>query len=193
MQSKSSDNEIIDAVLNGQNNQFAHLVKRHQSYVFTLAMRFTRKREEAEEVAQDAFIKAFKSLNGYKKEGKFTTWLYTIVYHTAMTHLRKKNLNTSSIDDDNNKIQLENKGNFDDQNTMERKSRSFYVNEAINMLLPDDAAIIALFYHGEQSLEEIAQVMNMETNTVKVKLHRARHRLKQKLEYLLQDEVKDLI
>jgi RNA polymerase sigma factor (sigma-70 family) len=192
MQSKSSDNEIIDAVLNGQNNQFAHLVKRHQSYVFTLAMRFTRKREEAEEVAQDAFIKAFKSLNGYKKEGKFTTWLYTIVYHTAMTHLRKKNINTSSIDD-NNKIQLENKGNFDDQNTMERKSRSFYVNEAINMLLPDDAAIIALFYHGEQSLEEIAQVMNMETNTVKVKLHRARHRLKQKLEYLLQDEVKDLI
>jgi RNA polymerase sigma factor (sigma-70 family) len=193
MQSKNSDNEIIEAILSGQNNQFAHLVKRHQSYVFTLAMRFTRKREEAEEVAQDAFIKAFKSLPGYKMEGKFTTWLYTIVYHTAMTHLRKKNLNISSIDDENNAIQLENIGNFNDQNSMERKSRSFYVNEAINMLLPDDATIITLFYQNEQSLEEIAQVMNMEANTVKVKLHRARHRLKQKLEFLLQDEVKDLI
>ena len=72
MQSKSSDNEIIDAILNGQSNQFVHLVKRYQSYVFTLALRFTKKREEAEEVAQDAFIKAYKSLNGYKKEGKFT-------------------------------------------------------------------------------------------------------------------------
>jgi RNA polymerase sigma-70 factor (ECF subfamily) len=110
-----------------------------------------------------------------------------------MTHLRKKNLNTSSLDDESNMIQLENKGDFDEQNSVERKSRSFYVNEAIKMLLPDDASIITLFYQGEQSLEEIAKVMNMEANTVKVKLHRARHRLKQKLEYLLQDEVKDLI
>jgi len=193
MQSKSSDNEIIDAILNGQSNQFVHLVKRYQSYVFTLALRFTKKREEAEEVAQDAFIKAYKSLNGYKKEGKFTTWLYTIVYHTAMTSLRKKNISTSSIDDELNVIQLETNGNFEEGNLLERKSRSYYVNEAIKMLLPDDASIITLFYQGEQSLEEIAQVMNMEANTVKVKLHRARHRLKQKLEFLLQDEVKDLI
>ena len=193
MQSKSSDNEIIDAILNGQSNQFVHLVKRYQSYVFTLALRFTKKREEAEEVAQDAFIKAYKSLGGYKKEGKFTTWLYTIVYYTAMTSLRKKNISTSSIDDELNVIQLETNGNFEEGNSLERKSRNYYVNEAIKMLLPDDASIITLFYQGEQSLEEIAQVMNMEANTVKVKLHRARHRLKQKLEFLLQDEVKDLI
>lgn len=193
MQSKSTDNEIIDAILNGQSNQFVHLVNKHQSYVFTLALRFTRKREDAEEIAQDAFIKVFKSLSGYKKEAKFTTWLYTIVYHTAMTYLRKKNLNTSSIDDEVNMIQLEGKGNFDEQNGVERKSRSFYVNQAIKMLAPDDAIVITLFYQGEQSLEEIAKVMAIETNTVKVKLHRARHRLKQKLELLLKDEVKDLI
>ncbi|MFC5284906.1 RNA polymerase sigma factor [Pedobacter alpinus] len=193
MRNISTDNELIDAILNGQTNQFAHLVKRHQSYAFTLALRFTKQRETAEEVAQDAFIKAYKSLSAYKKEGKFTTWLYTIVYHTAMTHLRKIRINTSSIDDENSNIQIEDRVDFDNQNSVELKSRSFYVNQAIKMLLPDDASVITLFYQGEQSLEEIAQVMNMETNAVKVKLHRARHKLKQKLDLLLKDEVKDLI
>ncbi len=192
MRNKSSDLEIIDVILNGNQLAYADLVKRHQSYVFSLAMRFTRKREDAEEVAQDSFVKAYRSLSQYKKESKFSTWLYTITYHTAMTHLRKKKLETSSLDDDANIIQLESKG-VNDENSVEKKSRRFYVNKAIGMLLPDDKAVITLFYQGEQSLEEIATIMNLEANTVKVKLHRARHKLKEKLETLLKDEVKELL
>ncbi len=78
-------------------------------------------------------------------------------------------------------------------NDVERKSKYVYLNLAISQLLPDDAAIITLFYQSEQSLDEIAQVLNMESNTVKVKLHRARLRLKEKLEYLLKEEVKELL
>ena len=192
MQNKSSDLEIIDVILVGNQSAYAELVKRYQSYVFSLAMRFTRKREDAEEVAQDTFVKAYRSLSQYKKESKFSTWLYTITYNTAMTHLRKKKLETSSLDDEANLIQLESKG-FYDEYSAEKKSRSFYLNKAIGMLLPDDAVIIALFYKGEQSLEEISSVMKIEANTVKVKLHRARHKLKEKLEILLKEEVKELL
>ena len=75
----------------------------------------------------------------------------------------------------------------------ENKSRSFYLNQAIALLLPDDSAIITLFYKGEQSLEEIGQALGMESNTVKVKLFRARQRLKEKLEANLKHEAKELI
>lgn len=192
MRNKRTDIELIDDVLSGDQSVYSELVKIHQSYVFSLAMRFTRKREDAEEVAQDTFVKAYRSLAQYKKESKFSTWLYTITYHTAMTHLRKKRPTTSSLDDDENLIQLESQS-FDDENSAEKKSRSFYLNKAIGMLSPDDGVIITLFYKGEQSLEEIAKVMSMETNAVKVKLHRARHKLKIILETLLKDEVKELL
>src|ERR1700712_887891 len=158
MQSKLSDIEFIQKTLAGDQSAYAHLVKRHQRFVFTLAMRFTKNREDAEEVAQDCFIKAYRSLGSFKQESKFSTWLYSIVYTTAMTSLRKKRVDTSSIDDENNAIQLESTGGFDENNA-EIKSRSFYVNQAIAQLLPDDAAIITLFYKGEQSLEEIAQTL----------------------------------
>ena len=75
----------------------------------------------------------------------------------------------------------------------EKRSRTEYVQQAIKMLLPDDAMILTLFYQGEQSLEEISKVTGYEANSVKVKLHRARLRLKEKLELLLKEEVKDLI
>nr|MBC7612838.1 sigma-70 family RNA polymerase sigma factor [Pseudopedobacter sp.] len=193
MQNKSSDIEIIDTVLAGNQSAYAELVKRNQRYVFTLALRFTRSREDAEEVAQDTFVKAYRSISSYQRTAKFSTWLYTIVYNTAMTYLRKKRLDTSSIDDKGNLIQLESYGSMSENLSVERKSRSFYVNKAIENLLPDDATIINLFYQGEQSLEEIAKVMGMEANTVKVKLHRARQRLKNQLENILGGEVKDLI
>ncbi|TWR28407.1 sigma-70 family RNA polymerase sigma factor [Mucilaginibacter achroorhodeus] len=193
MQSKLSDIELIQQTINGNQSAYADLVKRHQRFVFTLALRFTKSREDAEEVAQDCFVKAYRSLNSFQQQSKFSTWLYTIVYTTAMTFLRKKRVDTSSIDDEQTFLQLENKPGGFDENNAENRSRSFYLNQAIEQLLPDDAAIITMFYKGEQSLDEIAQVMGIEANTVKVKLFRARQRLKEKLERNLKHEVKELI
>ena len=192
MQSKLSDTELIEQTLAGDQSAYADLVKRHQRFVFTLAIRFAKNREDAEEIAQDCFIKAYRSLSSFQKQSKFSTWLYSIVYTTAMTTLRKKRIATDSIDDEETFVQIENKPSGYDDNA-ENKSRTFYVNQAIDQLLPDDAAIITLFYKGEQSLEEIAQTMGIEANTVKVKLFRARQRLKEKLERNLKDEVKELI
>ena len=193
MQSKLSDTELIEQTLAGDQSAYADLVKRHQRFVFTLAMRFAKSREDAEEIAQDSFVKAYRSLENFQQHSKFTTWLYSIVYTTAMTTLRKKRIATDSIDDEGTFIQVENKASGYDENNVENKSRSFYLSQAIEQLLPDDATIITLFYKGEQSLEEIAQTMGIEANTVKVKLFRARRRLKDKLERNLKHEAKELI
>lgn len=193
MQSKLSDIELIEQTLAGNQSAYADLIKRHQRFVFTLALRFSKNREDAEEIAQDCFIKAFRSLASFQKQSKFSTWLYSIVYTTAMTFLRKKRVDTDSINDENTYIQLENQSSGINNNLAEKRSRSYYLNQAIGQLLPDDAAIITLFYMGEQSLEEIGQTLGIDPNTAKVKLFRARQRLKEKLEKNLRNEVKELI
>ena len=193
MQNKSTDIELIKKVLAGDQPAYAELVKRHQRFVFTLALRFTKNREDAEEIAQDCFIKAYRSLNSFQQTAKFSTWLYTIVYTTSMTFLRKRKLDTQSIDCEDSHIQLENHLSSFNADLVEQKSKFAYLNYAIDQLLPDDAAIITLFYKGEQSVEEIGKTLGMQSNTVKVKLHRARHRLKEKLEGILHHEVKELL
>src|SRR5471030_836900 len=142
MQSKLSDIELIQQTLAGNQFAYADLVKRHQRFVFTLALRFSKNREDAEEIAQDCFIKAYRSLSSFQKQSKFSTWLYTIVYTTAMTFLRKKRVATDSIDDENTYIQLENHTSGMNNNMAETKSRSYYLQQAIGQLMPDDAAII---------------------------------------------------
>lgn len=193
MQSKLTDIELITKIMAGDQSAYADLVKRHQRFVFTLALRFTQNREDAEEVAQDCFIKAYRSLHSFKKESKFSTWLYTILYNTAMTSLRKKRLDTASIDDEGTHLQLENTPSGYEVHHAENRSRSFYLNQAIEQLSDYDAAIITLFYKGEQSVEEIAKTLGIEANSVKVRLFRARQRLKEKLEHNLKHEVKELI
>jgi len=193
MQSKLSDIELIEQTLAGDQSAYADLVKRHQRFVFTLALRFSKNREDAEEIAQDCFVKAYRSLSSFQQQSKFSTWLYSIVYTTAMTTLRKKRVETLSIHDEDSNVQLERQIPAFDTNQAENNSRSFYLTQAIAQLLPDDAAVLTLFYKGEQSIEEISQALGIETNAVKVKLFRARQRLKEKLERNLKHEAKELI
>ena len=193
MQNKYSDTELINKVLGGDKATYADLMKLHQRFVFTLALRFTKNREDAEEIAQDCFVKAYRSLNTFRNTSKFSTWLYSIVYTTAMTFLRKKRLDVQSLDAEGVLPKVENHVSDLNADEVEHKSKMVFVNKAIDQLLPDDAAVITLFYQGEQSLEEIGQALGMEVNTVKVKLHRARHRLKEKIENILHHEVRELI
>lgn len=190
---QQTDPDLITKVLEGNTAVYAELVKRHQRFVFTFALRFAKNREDAEEIAQDCFIKAYRALGSYKQSAKFSTWLYSITYTTAMSFLRKKRIDAQSIDDEENALQLENHVSEFNTNLVEQKSGHVFLNMAIAMLSAEDAAIITLFYKGEQSLEEIGTALGMTNNTVKVKLHRARIKLKEKLQLLLKDEVKELI
>ena len=93
-----SEKEIIAQVLSGNQQAFAGLVTQYQNYVFTLVLRIIKSREDAEEVAQDIFIKAYRSLKDFRGDSKFSTWLYTIANTTSISFLRKKKLDIQSLD-----------------------------------------------------------------------------------------------
>lgn len=187
-----TDTEIIKKVLAGEQALFSRLVQRYQSYVFTLVLRFTDNREDAEEISQDVFVKAYRSLADFRGEAKFSTWLYTIVRTSCITFLRKKRLDTTSLDNERTNLQVENRESGFTANAIEQKSKHAMVNAAIRMLSPDDTQLLTLFYKGEQTLEEIGRVMGLDPNTVKVKLHRARNRLKEKMEKHFSYAVREL-
>ncbi|HQV55250.1 MAG TPA: RNA polymerase sigma factor [Chitinophagaceae bacterium] len=187
-----NDNEIISEVLNGNQQAYAVLVNRYQNYVFTLCLRIVKGREDAEEVAQDVFIKAYKYLADFRGAAKFTTWLYTIVNNTCISFLRKKKLDIHSLDNEKVFEVADSQDSGMRANLVEQKSRISMVNEAIGLLNPADAEIITLFYKAEQSLEETAQVLGIEVNAAKVRLHRARTRLKEKMETHFIEEVRNL-
>lgn len=192
MDTKTPDNELIQLVLQGQTAAYAELVERYQNFVFTIVLRYISSREDAEEVSQDIFVKAFRSLADFKGASKFSTWLYTIVTTSCLTFLRKKKLDVRSLDDERVFAAADTVDSGMRANQIEQKNRVQMVNEAIKMLSPDDAQILTLFYKGEQTLEEIAKIMGKEPNAVKVQLHRARTRLKEKLTRHFPAEVKDI-
>jgi RNA polymerase sigma-70 factor (ECF subfamily) len=192
MSAGQTDNEIISLVLRGEQQYFNILVNRYKDYAFTIALRITRTREDAEEVAQDAFVKAYRFLNDFKAESKFSTWFYTIVHTTAISSLRKKRLAAHSLDDEQVFAAADTIDSGMSANTVEQKSKLKMVNEAISLLSADDASILTLFYKAEQSIEETASILGIETNAVKVRLFRARQRLKEKMEKYFTEELKDI-
>ena len=192
MHTEPTDIEIISQVLQGQQQAYATLVERYQNFVFTIVLRFVKSREDAEEVAQDIFVKAYRSLADFKGNSKFSTWLYTVTTTTCITFLRKKRIETHSLDNEKVFAVADNIDSGTSANQIEQKSRANMVNAAIQLLSPDDAQIITLFYKGEQTLEEIAQILGKEPNAVKVQLHRARTRLKEKMQKHFSAEVKDI-
>ena len=192
MHTETPDSDIITRVLQGDQQSYALLVNRYQNFVFTITLRYITIREDAEEVAQDVFIKAYKALGDFKGQSKFSTWLYTVTTTTCISFLRKKKLPTHSLDNDQVFEVADSVDSGMRANQIEQKSRVNMVNEAIRMLGPDDAQILTLFYKGEQTLEEIAKILGKETNAIKVQLHRARARLKEKMQKHFSEEVKDI-
>lgn len=192
MQTGPADNEIINKVLGGEQALYAHLVKRYQNFVFTIVLRYTTNREDAEEIAQDVFVKAYRSLADFRGESKFSTWLYTIVTTTCITFLRKRKISVHSLDNEHIFEVADNQNATFRANQVEQKSKAQAINEAIKLLSVDDARIITLFYQAEQSLEEIGRIIGVDPNTAKVKLHRARQRLKEKMEKHFLEVVEEL-
>jgi RNA polymerase sigma factor (sigma-70 family) len=191
MHAEAGDNEIISRVLQGDQQIFAELVNRYRHLLFTVALRYTANREDAEEIAQDVFVKAYRSLADFRHDSKFSTWLYAITTNTCITFLRKKKIITYSLDNEKIFDLANNTGTIHEE--AEHKSKAGLMNRVIRLLNADDAIIITLFYKGEQSLEEIGRIMGITSNTAKVKLHRARKRLKEKLETHFTSELKDVL
>jgi RNA polymerase sigma-70 factor (ECF subfamily) len=186
-----SDEILIKQAIAGQQSAFGMLVKRYEQYVFTLALRFVRNREDAHEVAQDSFLRAFRYLPDFRGDAKFTTWLYKIVFSTSLNHLRKRNPDIQSLDDAEKPVRLKDAGSPDVSVAMELQDRNSALQRAIAQLSPDDAGIITLFYLYEQSLEEICNIMDLTMSNAKTKLCRARQRLKSVVDDKFAAEIRD--
>ena len=173
---------LINRVLAGEHQLYAELVNKYQSYAYTIALKIVESRPEAEEIAQDGFIKAFKNLSSFNQEAKFSTWLYRIVFNTAITYKRKGKHVFQSIE----KTVIEHRQEAD--GNLEQEDKRRFIKNALAGLNATDRLVITLFYLKELSLEEIAEITSMQTNTVKVRLHRARLRLGDELQTLLKKE-----
>jgi RNA polymerase sigma factor (sigma-70 family) len=189
VKTKETDNSIIDRILAGDSSGYRDLANRHKDYAFTVAYKIAGTREDAEEIAQDAFVQVFQALPSFNQEAKFTTWFYRIVFNTALMFKRKNRIQTEDIE----ASQSAQFTPVDTANELKTNEQRIYIQQALNHLLPDDVTVITLFYLKEMSLEEIAQVVGISAETVKVKLCRARKRLAEVMNKLLGKEVRTLI
>lgn len=175
------EQKLIDRVLDGDQAIFATLVDRYKRYAYTIALKILQNPSEAEEAAQDAFIKAYQNLSGFNRQAKFSTWLYRIAFNTAITYKRKHRHIFTSIESAGGTSGREN-------DTLERDDKKHYIHLAMARLAEADRTALTLFYLQEFSLEEIADIMSMQVNTVKVRIHRARQRVADELKILLKQE-----
>jgi len=162
--------------MNGQTKAYRELVSRYSDYVYTLSYRVLGNREDAEEAAQDSFVKVYKGLANFQGQSKFS-------------HKRKKKISLESLED-HKVIKAGEISKMDEYQHIEQKK---FIQLALNTMLPDDVSVITLFYFKELSLEEMSEVTGIAVNTLKVKLFRARKRLSDTLCKLLKQEVNSLI
>lgn len=185
------DEYYIKQTLSGNVNAFAVLVERYKNMVYTLSIKIVKNKEEAEEISQDAFVKAYKNLKNFKGESKFSTWVYKIAYYASLDAIKrtKRFSNTENIDD----IKV---GNLSDikgaLEYLEEKERKKVIGDALLKLNEDERTILTLFYFEELSIKEIAKVVNLLEDNIKVKLYRSRKKLAVILKHVVEPRTIEL-
>lgn len=166
------DDFYIDKVLNGDKQAFRYFVRHYKDIAYNLAISIVKDNQNAEDVVQEAFIKAFKGLKSFKKDAKFSSWFYRIVVNEAFTYLRKNKIDFADIDDQ--KIALASEEIKEDQ-------RWVSVQNFMRCLNPKESLVLNLFYLEEKKIAEISNITSWSISNVKVLLHRARKNLKELL------------
>jgi len=189
---KTDDIYYIEAVRNGNVQAFSFLVEKYQKLVYTLALKLLKKPEEAEEMAQDTFIKAFQKLDSYEGKSKFSTWLYSITYNACISELRKRRIEFKSLDDRQISDQDEQKMH-DYYRETRKEDQEKYLNLALARLPEDDQVLVTLYYYENQSMDEISQITGLTVSNVKIKIHRDRKKMFELLHEMLKEEIYSLL
>ncbi len=182
---------VIDKLKKGEAHAFRYIVDKYKSYVFNISLKILRNREEAEESAQDTFMKAFKSINDFRYESKFSTWLYRIAFNNSIARTRKKILTTETLDSTE---EIKNVSDITGAlESLSNKERVEFVKKAVEMLNEEDSILINLYYWQDYSMAEVAEVTGLDENIVKVKIHRARHKLQKNISESLGIKIEELL
>jgi RNA polymerase sigma factor (sigma-70 family) len=186
------DNIYITKVLEGDRNAYAYLVDKYKTMVYSLALRLVKDKEEAEEISQDAFVKAYQSLASFKGKAKFSSWLYRIVYNTAISKLRQQPAGKVSLDESNitDILYMESIEHYEALAAGERKK---YLEKALDSLESDEKMFVILYYYEERDLDEIATIAGLTKTNTKVKLYRSRKKMLMVLQSYLKEETYNLI
>ncbi|MDR1883303.1 MAG: sigma-70 family RNA polymerase sigma factor [Prevotella sp.] len=162
----------IRRIREGYTDAFAHIVRRYQRMVFTIVGKIVFSRADAEDITQEVFIKVFQSLDKFREESEFVTWLYRIAYNTAISELRKRKHEFAVVKDDFANMADNDIADTIDEISVEDKLR--YLDIVLKKLPPGDALLITLFYMNDLSIQHISEITNNSVANVKVKLHRIR-------------------
>lgn len=172
---KKEEAHIIKEILNGKTELYEYFLGRYGQQVFVLVDRIVSCQEDAEELAQDVFLKAFQQLSSFKAESSFSTWIYRIATNLAISAVRKKRNDVLRLDDsvfaNLSDTQVDEALEDDSEEQMER------LQQAMNQLEADERALITLYYLEEKPLAEVAFILGMTEGNAKVKLHRIRKKL----------------
>jgi RNA polymerase sigma-70 factor (ECF subfamily) len=182
-----NDLVYIQRVKAGDVQAFAMIVSKYQKMVFTIVMKIVKNREDAEDVAQEIFIKAFKSLKQFKENAEFSTWLYRVAYNTTLSELRKRKYEFTSLEEN---LKTVNDFFADNKEDEEIELQLQYLDQVMKELPPNEIFLLTLHYINNQSIENIAKIVNLSASNVKVKLYRIRKKLALELNHIMQDENK---
>lgn len=177
----------IRRTLDGDARAYAEVVRTYQHMVYTVCHRVLRNTEDAEEATQDTFVKAYQHLHGWSGGSKFSTWLYSIAYRTAVSQGRRRKNDTSSVDE------LAHHPATSGAEENNRTDLRRHLDRALAQLPAEDAAVLNFFYLEEMSVEEIVTVTGLGASNVKVKLHRGRKKLLDQLAKELGTEARELL
>jgi len=167
----------IRQVLEGKSIAYTYLVDQHKDHAFNLAFRICGNREEAEEIAQDAFMKAYRSLGNFKMKSSFATWLYRIVYNSSisLTRTRKKTISLEDFSVNTSDFMRHSDGEA--ETGEEEEYRSSLLNIAFLKISEEEKGLISLHYFEEMTITKISEITGMNKSTIKVKLFRARQKM----------------
>ncbi len=187
--SKFSDEDLIGLAVKNHSLASTTLVDRYKGMIFNLSYRILKNQLDAEEAAQDTFVKAFNALSSFRFDCKFSTWLYRICYNNAIS---KSRIYKPLL------VEVETRFDIPSETTSALESlsandRSKYLGKAMEMLEPEESALLTLYYVDSNNINEIATITNLTESNIKVKLYRGRKKLYTQLEVLLKEEVTMLL
>ena len=172
---KKDEAHIIKEILNGKTEQYEYFLDRYGQQVFVLVNRIVSCPEDAEELTQDVFLKAFQQLSSFKAESSFSTWIYRIATNVAISAVRKRKNEAIRMDDsifsNLSDTQVDEALEDDGEEQLQR------LQWAMDQLDPDERALITLYYMDEKPLAEVAFILGLTEANAKVKLHRIRKKL----------------
>lgn len=191
------DADVVALAQQGREPAFRELIRRYERPVFSLIYRMVRDRELAEDLAQDTFIKVLNNVDRYRPEFKLSSWLFKIANNVAIDHLRKRQLDTISMDGSphaqtSDAVEATSFDVVVDQESaldeLEAREMGTSIERAIAGLRPEYRSCIMLRHVEGRSYEEIAATLDLPLGTVKTYIHRARHELRRALEHLRDDQ-----